>query len=101
MRNDRLALGMEFDEFCEWSPDIESPTTIVQRWISFYQEIIEGHDHENVVIVSHGGFIRLVFMYYMSLTSKQYFDHYTAIVNCGITKFEFKKDKVLLMMFNG
>jgi hypothetical protein len=37
----------------------------------------------------------------MGLDSQGYFEKYAVIKNCGIVAFEFKKDRVKLLQFNG
>jgi hypothetical protein len=40
MRIERRALGLEYDEFCRQSSEIESPEIILERWNNFYEENI-------------------------------------------------------------
>lgn len=101
MRIERRALGLEFDDFCKQSSEIESPEVILDRWNNFYEENIIWSEYEHIYIVTHGGFMRLVFMELMGLDSQGYFEKYSVIKNCGIVAFEFKKDRVKLLQFNG
>lgn len=101
MRIERRALWLEYDEFCRQSSEIESPEIILERWNSLYKEHIIWSSYEHIYIVTHGGFMRLVFMELMGLDSQGYFEKYSVIKNCGIVAFEFKKDRVKLLQFNG
>lgn len=100
LKSDRKALWMEYDEFCDYSPEIESPKDIIKRRLEFYETELIGKNYEHVYIITHWWFVRLVFMYLMWIESDYYFSHFEPIRNCSITSFRDTPKGFVLTQFN-
>ena len=64
----------------------ESHLRIAQRSYNFLDEIIEKNEYKNILVVTHGGILRIMKTYFMPMTNDEYANYRAQ--NCQIDEYE-------------
>ncbi len=95
--------GSGFDEFIKYPemgsfPGEMSFDNVTERIKRGLKEVIDGKDDKNIVIVSHGGIVRLIIKYLMGFEGEWY--NKTWIDNTSVSIVEIRKNGNLMRVLN-
>lgn len=101
LRTDFQNSWLSFDDFlltCDWC---EFSWDMIKRYITWYNNTITWMWFENILIVSHGAFIRTIIGRYLWISQEQYRSLFGEVKNCWINCIETERLwKWKLLQFN-
>lgn len=101
LRSDFQNSWLNFDDYlltCDWC---ESSSDMIKRYITWYNNAITWMWFENILIVSHGAFIRTIIGRYLWISQEQYRSLFGEVKNCWINCIETERLwKWKLLQFN-
>jgi broad specificity phosphatase PhoE len=80
-----------------WHPTVETAATVHERFQQFLQLYLHSLAYKTVLIVTHGGFIRMLLDYYADFHPEAKW----MIENCGMVQFQMNDNHLQLIAFQG